>query len=155
MSRKFRRISTATVGAVLLIVAGGAYAYWTVGGTGTGSAGTGTNVTITVIQTSTVSGLYPGGPSQPLSGNFNNSNTSPVRVASVTAALGSITGSSGTPACTIADYQINSATATVNLDIAPGNGNGSWTGPSIQMLDTAANQDACKNVTVNLSYTSN
>lgn len=155
MSRRFNRRSAAAFGVVCLLAAAGAFAYWTIGGSGTGSATTGTNASVVVIQTSTVTGLYPGGPAQALSGNFNNANPGTVRVASVTATLGSITGSSGTPACTIADYQINNATATVDADIAPGNGNGAWSGPTLQMLNSGTNQDACKNVTVNLTYTSN
>jgi hypothetical protein len=145
-----------TIGSILmLVVAAAAYAYWTNTGSGTGSATTGTNNPVTVVQTSTVSGLYPGGPTQALSGTFNNPNPGKAYVASVTVALASITGSSGTPACTTADYQINNATATVNAEVDPGNGQGSWSGPSIQMLDSGTNQDACKNATVNLTYTSN
>jgi hypothetical protein len=155
MSRRFSRKTIAAFGVAFLLAAIGAYAYWTNSGTGTGSAATGTNVGITVVQTSTVTGLYPGGPTQALSGNFNNSNSGKVYVASVTAALGSITGSSGSPACTVADYQLSNATATVNAEVDPGNAKGSWSGPTIQMLDSATNQDACKNVTVNLTYTSN
>jgi hypothetical protein len=155
MSRNHKRWLVAALGAVVLVAAVGAYAYWTTSGSGTGTGTTGTTSAITVVQTSTVTGLYPGGPAQALSGNFNNPNPGRVRVATVTAALDSITGSVGTPACTVADYQLNNATATVNADVDPGNGKGSWSGPSIQMLDTATNQNACKNATVNITYTSN
>jgi hypothetical protein len=155
MSRKLKGWPVVVLGAVFLIGAVGAYAYWTSTGAGTGSGATGTTVAITVVQTSSVTGLYPGGPTQALSGNFNNPNPGKVYVATVTAALGSITGSVGTPACTIADYQLNNATATVNAEVDPGNAKGAWTGPTIQMLNAATNQDACKNATVNLTYTSN
>jgi hypothetical protein len=155
MSRNLKRWSIAALGGVFLIAAVGAYAYWTSTGAGTGSGATGTSVAVTVVQTSTVTGLYPGGPTQALSGNFNNPNPGKVRVATVTAALASITGSVGTPACTIADYQLNNATATVNAEVDPGSGQGAWSGPTIQMLNPATNQDACKNATVNLTYTSN
>jgi hypothetical protein len=155
MFRKFNRKVVVAAGAVLLIAAGGAYAYWTQGGSGTGSGANGTTVGITVNQTSTVTGMYPGGPAQALSGNFNNTNSGPVRVATVTAALVSVTGSVGTPACTIADYQLNTPVATVNAEIASGSGVGAWSGPTVQLLNSATNQDACKNATVNLSYTSN
>lgn len=155
MFRQFNRKSVAVVGAFFLLVAGGAYAYWTSTGSGSGSAGTGTVTAVVVNQTSSITGLYPGGPAVALSGNFNNPNSGAVRVGTVTVALDSITGSSGTPACTTADYQLNNATATVNAQIASGNGVGSWSGPSIQMLNTGANQDACKNASVVLSYTSN
>jgi hypothetical protein len=155
MFRKFNRKTVLTAGAVLLIAAGGAYAYWTTTGSGTGSAANGTTVPITINQTSVITGLYPGGPAVALSGNFNNTNPGAVRVATVTAALVSVTGSSGTPACTIADYQLNTPVVTINADIASGNGVGAWTGPTVQLKNLATNQDACKNASVNLSYTSN
>ena len=60
---------------------GGAYAYWTV----TGSADTGTNVPVTTFQTSAPAGLYPGGPAQPLSGNFDNLNPGNTYVTAVIA----------------------------------------------------------------------
>ena len=91
-----------------------------------------------------------------LSGKFNNPNPGTVHVASVTATLDSISGgSAGPPACTIADYQIDNATATVNAEIAAGNAVGSWSGPTIKMLDSPTNQDACKGATVNITYSSN
>ena len=60
------------VAAIVGASAIGAFAYWTVSGSGSGSASTGTgNVAVTVNQTSSSSGLYPGG-SVGLSGNFTN-----------------------------------------------------------------------------------
>ena len=155
MFRTFDRKAIAAAGVIFLIAAGGAYAYWTQGGSGTGSAANGTTVGITVNQTSVITGMYPGGPAQALSGNFNNTNSGPVRVATVTAALTSVTGSVGTPACTIADFQLNNPVVTINAEIASGSGVGSWTGPSVQLLNSVTNQDACKNASVNLGYTSN
>jgi hypothetical protein len=155
MFGKLNRKAVLTAGAVLLIAAGGAYAYWTTTGSGTGSAGNGTSVGVTINQTSNIAGLYPGGPAVALSGNFDNSNAGAVHVGTVTASLVSVTGSVGTPACTIADYTLASPAATVNADIASGSGVGSWSGPTIQLKNLATNQDACKNASVNLSYTSN
>ncbi len=151
---------------VLAVVAAmatvGAYAYWTAAGSGAGSATTGTiTAGITVNQTSSVSGLYPGGLAQALSGNFSNANTSNAYVTSVTASLSSVTMSSsavvdaGHPACTVADFQLNNPTTSVGQDITPGAANGSWSGPSVQLLNTASNQDNCKNATLNISYSSN
>ena len=78
-----RRHKGVAVIAVLatIALAGVATAYWTQGGTGTGSASAGTTVGIVVNQTSSVAGLYPGGPPQPLFGNFDNPNASSVFVA--------------------------------------------------------------------------
>jgi hypothetical protein len=153
----FRRLARPRIGAIaaicVLVCAAGAYAYWTQGGTGSGSAVTGTNEAVTVNQTSVVTGLYPGGPAQPISGDFTNGNDSPVRVTSVTVTFGSIEGS---PAgCSSADYQINNATATVNAQIPSGDPVGAWSGPSIQMLNSGSNQNGCKNATINLSFSSN
>ena len=75
-----RRWKKAALTAVLLGIAATGYAYWTSGGTGSGSATTGTTTGITIIQTSTITGLYPGGPAQALSGNFTNTNSGPIKV---------------------------------------------------------------------------
>ena len=156
MSLKHNRGKTiAVIGTAFLLAAAGAYAYWTQSGSGTGGAANGTTTAITVKQTSVVVGLYPGGPAVTLSGNFDNPNAGPVRVGTVTASLVDVTGSAGTPACTIADYTLANATATVNADVPSGMAQGAWTGPTIQLKNLATNQDACKNATVNLSYTSN
>ncbi|MEA2156405.1 MAG: hypothetical protein QOE11_2545 [Solirubrobacteraceae bacterium] len=156
MTRKFNRKALAIGAVFALLAAGGAYAYWTQTGSGTGTAATGSGSAIVVNQTTTVSALSPASTPQALSGNFNNPNPGTVRVATVTASLASISGGAGgTPACTTADYRINNPTATVNATIASGNGVGSWSGPTIEMLDAATNQDACKGATVNISYSSN
>jgi hypothetical protein len=146
------------LGLVVLVAAGVAYAYWTNQGSGSGSAGTGTNVAITVNQTSTVSGLYPGGPAQALSGNFTNPNSGPVFVTSVTAAISSVTGpniTAGTP-CDATDYQLAGFPVAIGRQIPSGTNVDSWSGGTVQMINKpAANQDGCKGATVNISYTSN
>jgi hypothetical protein len=140
--------------AIAALAAAGAFAYWTTGGSGTGSATTGTTSTITVNQTSASSGLYPGG-SVALSGNFTNGNSSPVYVSSVTAAVTafSVQADSGKPACTQADFSI-SGTATVGAQVPVGTG-GSWSGLSLNMTNSGANQDNCKSITVPVAYTAN
>jgi hypothetical protein len=150
------------LGAVIAAVASmGAYAYWTASGSGDGTAATGTvTAGITVNQTSVISGLYPGGSAQGLSGNFSNANSGPSYVTSVTASLasvdpGPVTVDAGHPVCTTADFQLNNPTTAVGQDINPGLPNGSWSGPSVQLLDTAANQDSCKSATLHIHYTSN
>jgi hypothetical protein len=151
-----RRKVVAVVGATFLLITAGAYAYWSTTGAGTGTAVNGTSAAVTPKQTSVITGLYPGGPAVTLSGNFDNPNPGAVHVGTVTAALVSVTGGSGgTPACTVADYTLASAVVTINADIAAGNGVGAWTGPTVQLKNLATNQDACKNATLNLSYTSN
>src|SRR5437588_3690600 len=78
--------------AVAVLTLGGgamaAYAYWTGGGTGSGSAQATTPSAVTVNQTNAaITNLYPGGPAQALSGNFDNPNSGTVYVHNVTAAV--------------------------------------------------------------------
>jgi len=142
--------------ALVMLVGGVAYAYWTVGGSGTGTASTGSTVDVTVVQTSTVTGLAPGGAAQTLSGNFNNTNSGPVFIGTVTASISSVTKATGAPAgtCDATDYTLSNAAMTVNTQIPAGSGVGAWTGATIAFNNKAAvNQNACKGATVNLAYT--
>ena len=147
MKGKTRTIAIA--GTLLVAVAGGAYAYWTTTGTGSGSAATGTVVGITVNQTTTVAGLYQGGPAQTISGTFTNTNSGAVYVAAAAAALGTLPDG-----CLPADFTIAGA-ATVNANVASGTGVCSWTGFTIAMNNTAVSQDACKASTIPMVLTSN
>jgi hypothetical protein len=152
-----RRRMVATAAATLaLVTAGGAvYAYWTAGGTGTGTAAVGTVANVTVNQATVVTAMYPGDSAQTLGGTFNNSNSGPVFVTTVTASISSVAKAGGAPAgtCDATDFTLASATATVNAEVAAGNGVGAWTGPTIKFNDKAgANQDACKGATVTLGY---
>lgn len=157
LSKKGKVYAVAASVALVAASGGAAFAYWTNTGSGTGTGATGTNTSITVVQTSTIGDLKPGGAAQTLSGNFNNGNTSPVYVASVTASIASVTkaaGVSGT--CDATDFTLSSPTMTVGHEVASGTGVDGWTGATIAFNDKAGtNQDACKGATVNLSYTSN
>ncbi len=153
---KRRIFLLASVVVVALGVAVGAYAYWTSGGSGTGTATADTTSSITVHQTSSVTGLYPGGTAATLSGNFDNPNTSAVKISSITAAVSSVsngTSDGAKPACTASDFSIGGSVGTTT--VASGTGVGSWSGLTIQLLNTAANQDNCKGATANISYTAN
>jgi hypothetical protein len=158
MSRYVNRRSIA-VAALVLLFAGGAYAYWTNGGSGTGDAETGTATSeITVVQTSTPEDLYPGGPAASLAGKFDNANDSAVHVNTVGATISSVSGAhiDLVHPCTASDYQLNGFPVTVNADIPSGTAQGAWgTGTSIQLLELGSNQDGCKDATVHLAYTSN
>jgi len=87
---KKRGLKVAALAGGLVLVGGVAFAYWTQGGTGTGTAATGNTADITVNQTSTVANLAPGLSAQPLSGNFDNPNSGPVYVTSVTVSIASV-----------------------------------------------------------------
>ena len=153
-----RKRASIALGLLLtLAMAGGAVAYWTQGGTGSGTAGTGNTVAITVNQTNVaITDLYPGGPAQTLSGDFDNPNPGMVWVTDVTAVVHALNEQADVlkPACTAADFAIGGS-APVGAEIAAGNGVGSWSGLTIELLDTALNQDNCKDVTVTIDYTAN
>ncbi|MFI2458178.1 hypothetical protein [Streptomyces sp. NPDC019539] len=152
MHRPNRKI--VIIGSALVIASSGAaYAYWTNNGSGSGEGGTATNQTIVVNQTSTVSGLGPGLPAQPLSGNFDNPNSSPVFVSSVTAA---VTGTDKV-GCGPTDYTIAGTSVPAPIgQVPPGNGVGSWSGLTIAFNNKPdVNQDACKGAVVTISYTAN
>lgn len=151
-----RRIAVAWVAimAASVVAVGVAFAFWSATGNGSGTGSTGTGVGITVNQTSSPTGLFPGG-AVALSGNFNNPNSGPVFVTAVAASVTtfSVQADGTKPACTQADFSITGS-ASVNAEIAVGNGVGSWSGLSLNMIDAATNQDNCKNIIVPITYTS-
>lgn len=155
---KKNKIAAVCAAAVLTSVGGGvAFAYWTTTGSGDGSATTGTNDAITVVQTSTVTGLQPGGTAQTLRGNFNNLNTSPVYVTDVVASIASVAKATGAPdgTCDASDFSLVGATMAVGHEVASGEGVDGWGGATIAFNNkTGANQDGCKGATVNLAYVS-
>ncbi len=150
-----RAIVLATGAVLVLLGSAAAFAYWTVGGSGTGTADTGTTTDITVVQTSVLTDMYPGDSAQTLSGNFNNGNTGPVYVGTVTASIASVTKDPGASVgvCDASDYILANAAMTVNAEVPAGNAQGSWTGATIKFRNkSSGSQDECKLATVNLAY---
>ena len=156
MSSTHRRQAAGIIATILLLT-GGAYAYWTMSGAGAGTAQTATPAAITVTQSAAASGLFPGGPSASLSGKFDNSNDGPVYVHQVNATIGEIAGPNvdGPPACTADDFELTGFPVTIDASVPAGTAQGSWSGASIKLVNTSADQGACKDATVNLVYTSN
>jgi hypothetical protein len=153
--RRKRFLTVGIVGLLTLGGAGAAFAYWTTSGSGSGNGTSTTPSAVTVVQTSTVAGLYPGD-TIALTGDFNNPNAGKAYVTAVTATIGTFSSQTNLalPACTQADFSIT-GTATVGADILPGNGVGSWSGLSVNMIDSATNQDNCESLTtIPISYTS-
>lgn len=151
---KKKRSMLFTIFAVLAI-SGAAYAYWSAGGSGTGSGATASGTApLTANQTTTITGMYPGDSAQTISGNFNNTNSGPVYVNTVTASISSVTKAAGAPAgtCDASDYTLANATMTVNAEVPVGSAQGAFTGATIKFNNKASNQDACKGATVGLSY---
>ena len=150
-TRKMGAVATA----IVIGGAGAAFAFWTAGGSGTGTATTGTVSPITAKQTTVLAAMYPGDSAQTISGNFDNGNSGPVRVSTVTASIASVVKATGAPAgtCDATDYTLASPVMTVNAEVPAGTGVGAWSGATIHFNDkTDTNQDACKGATVNLSY---
>ncbi len=149
-----RMLVVATAILALCGATGVAYAYWTSGGTGSGTATAGDVANITVNQTTVLTAMYPGDSAQTISGNFDNPNSGPVYVSTVTASIASVAKAGGAVAgtCDATDFTLASATTTVNATVVAGNGVGSWTGPTIKFNDKVTNQDQCKNATVTLAY---
>lgn len=154
MPQSNRKRSAIGVVAVILLLVGGAYAYWTITGSGTGSATTGDVAAITVNQNTVLEAMYPGDSPQTISGDFTNGNDGPVYVGTVTASISSVTKAVGAPAgtCDATDYTLTNAAMTVNAEVPSGTDVGAWTGATLQFNNKATNQDACKGATVNLAY---
>ena len=148
-TRTRRLLLPALLVLALAIAAVAGYAYWTAGGSGSGTADAGTTSALTVNQTTSVTGLYPGGPAQALSGNFDNPNAFGVYVADVSGAISSVSPAG----CAASNFRLNGSPVTVNATVPSGVGVGSWSGMSIELLETGVNQDVCKNATVTISYT--
>jgi hypothetical protein len=156
--RNSRRIGVAIATVLVLGVGAVAWAYWTGVGSGTGSVTATTPSPVTVNQTNAaITNLYPGGPAQALSGNFDNPNSGKVYIHNVTAAVQAFSSQTDAtkPACTEADFSIAGA-ATVNAEVPAGSGVGSWSGLTVSLIDNAsANQDNCKGLSVQINYTAN
>ena len=157
MRKPTKKSAAIMVAAVTLVAAGGAaFAYWTAGGSGTGSASTSASTSnVTVVQTSTVTAMQPGDSAQTLTGKFNNPNTGPAYVGTVTASIASVTKDAGAVAgtCDATDYTLANAAMTVNAEIPAGTAVGNWTGATIKFNNKATNQNQCKGATVNFAYT--
>src|SRR3954471_1461970 len=125
-----KKRAAAAVAAIALAGGGmAAFAYWTGGGSGSGSASATTPSALTVNQSTSVTGLFPGATAVTLSGTFDNSNSGPVFIHNVTAAVHTFSSQTDNtkPACTQADFAIGGS-ATVDANVAAGSGVGSWTG---------------------------
>ena len=155
LRNKINKKRAAIVAVFTLALAGTAFAFWTAGGSGSGSgeaANPGTQ-NVTVNQTSTVSGLYPGGPAGSLSGDFANSNSNPVKVSTVE--ITGITVDAGHATnCPASNFEADDSGLTVtDGDVAANStSDGAWSGGTLALKETGANQNACKGATVTVSY---
>lgn len=141
-------IAGATAAAVL-VGGGAAFAYWTSNGSGTGTATTGTTTAVTITQVApAITGLYPDGPAQDVNIEITNPDASDVLIGAITTAV----SSTSNPACTAADFDVVSLYA--GGTIPGGDTVSAPAAATIQMIDRpTVDQDDCKGVTVNLSFT--
>jgi hypothetical protein len=150
----------AAVSAVAVVAAGGgiALAYWTGSGTGHGTASTGTSTNFTVTTAAATGGpLTPGGATETVGYTVKNTSTGSEKLTSVAISVANNDGTAWTAVsgCSAADYNIDSAGAGLAAtdtsaagDIA---GGASATGSiTVQMVDTASNQNNCQGVSVPL-----
>jgi hypothetical protein len=143
--------------ATVLVLVAGAAAYWTAGGAGDGEATTGDTIALVVNQTNDLEAMYPGDSAQTLSGTFTNTNSGPIHVNSVTVSIDSVIDSNGATdvGCTASDFTMTGTTMTAVQEVAVGvlgAATGSWTGATIKFNNTGADQNLCKDATVNLHY---
>jgi len=150
---KKRRLIPAVLAILVLVIGSGvAYAYWTASGTGTGNgtaaAGV-SNLTAVVNPASPLTAMYPGDSNQTISIKITNpSTTESVHVTSVSASVVDTTN----PLCDATDFTVTGSPAAVGQDISA-LGNIIVAGPQIQFNNKITPQDACKGVTVHLSFT--
>jgi hypothetical protein len=141
-----KRTTIGLVGVVVaLAAAGGAYAYFTSGGSGTGSGAVGATSTFTIAGAAT-NPLFPGS-SSPVNITISNPGNGAQFVNTVH--LASL--STGVQGCDPADFSLPDV--AVNRTV-PAGGNVQVTG-TIAMRDSGVNQDACQNATLTLRFTSN
>ena len=151
-------VAGTTAGAVLL-GGGVAYAYWTSSSSSTGAAAVGTTSDLTVTQPagSEITGLYPDGPSQPVTVRVANPNSAAITLHDVLVTVTGTEKPAGTPnlGCTASDFSVTDVIAYTGESI-PGLGSTASIVPKrIQLVDTGLDQNACKGATVLLSFSTN
>jgi hypothetical protein len=140
-----RALIVAVMALIGLVAVLGGYAYWTTGGSGSGTASVGDDTDNLTISSTAPGALLPRG-EVAVTVTVSNLNSYSVHVNDVSTSI-----ATGVAGCLAADFHF--ATKTLNTEIAAG-GNASFT-QNLHMDDTAANQDACKNATLTLTYSSN
>jgi hypothetical protein len=163
LSFKKKMIAGAAAGALVLGIAGGAFAYFTSTGSGTGSATTGSATPWGVVVTGDTTSLdltpvptIGSGPSDTESYKITNASTGQQNLAQAVISVSAVTPGpvAGPNACTASDFSVNGAavgapfTQTIGINEAAG---GFYTNSvSLQLVDNGANQDRCQGASVTL-----
>ncbi len=108
---------------------------------------------LTIVQTSTLTGLAPGGSPLAISGRSTNLSAQSVVVTAIVVTVAGVTIAPGADAgsCLTSNYVITGARMPVGVTLVPG-GSVAFSGAGIQLVDFARNQDACKGTAVLLRY---
>jgi hypothetical protein len=157
-----RRIAVlGTVLAFVVVSAGAAFAYFTSTGSGTGSASVGQAGNWTVTVSSDTSGkLLPGSGTEKIGYTITNPNKGSQAFSTVTATVnadgsGNVLGANGTPVagCLASWFTADAGTTTPPAGTSiPKNGSATGT-VTVTMLDEPVNQDACENVSPQITVT--
>ncbi|MBS1846065.1 MAG: hypothetical protein JST53_16740 [Actinobacteria bacterium] len=150
-----RRALFAMTTALLVVIASGAYAYFTTTGSGTGTAAVGSGSSVTLHATVTGS-LYPG-TSSPVTFTVDNPSSGKQRVGTIT--LASITPDASHSECstvlTGGNPDFKMPAVTVNQTFGTGNGQAVTPTGTLTMNDTGISQDKCQGATLTLNLTNN
>ncbi|MBS1863767.1 MAG: hypothetical protein JSS68_18890 [Actinobacteria bacterium] len=150
-----RRAVFALTTALLVVLAGGAYAYFTTSGAGTGTAAVGSSSAVTLHATVTGS-LYPGS-SSPVSFTVDNPSSGSQRVGTIS--LSSITVDASHSECstviTGGNPDFTMPAVAVNHSFPNGNGQAVTATGTLTMNETGVSQDKCQGATLTLHLTDN
>lgn len=148
-----KRATVVAMTAVLVLIGGLAFAYWTSSGEGTGEGTTGQGAEFTVAGgEATGTGLTPGGPNQTVPFTVTNTGTGTQNLSSVTVIVADENGDpweSDPTGCTAADYTLGTPVITYGQIVGGGTLGGTVT---LTMNNRAADQDACKGLDVPLYF---
>jgi hypothetical protein len=140
--------------AVAVVVGGGgaAFAYWSSTGTGTGTATTGTSAAFTVTSSApTGPALVPDGDPQSVAFAVANPSTGTLDLVSVDVTVANADGTEwlAESPCSAADYVVSNILTAYGPIAGGANVAGTL---DISLVDTGADQDACKGVIVPLYF---
>jgi hypothetical protein len=144
MRKHSKKLAVAAAAISVLIAGGVAFAYFTNSGSGSGSATVGTSAAIQ-LSADLVGTLYPAGADVPVTVNIHNPGSGSQFV-------GTISGSVETQgACLGTWFEVD----PIAYDATLAHGASDTAPTAVRMLDSHSNQDACKDLTMVLDFTSN
>jgi hypothetical protein len=150
MNRFSKKMRVAVGVVALMMVAAGAYAFWTGGGTGSGTGTVGTSAT--VVLTGAIGDDLAPGTAVPITFTAANADTSPIMVTTVRVGTGAFTVDAGHVGCVTTAFTM--ATVTENHEVPAGaTAEALPVNGSVAMANTALNQDLCKGATLTVALT--